>query len=267
MPAFAGACHIVAHVEGDTLHVANSGDCRAVLGVRGRDGVWETVALSEDHQPSRASEFARIVAEHPGEDPARLVRKSREGSRGPLRVLGGLMPSRALGDHTYKWPLAWQTKLVALEESLKNHHLGRRFRPRPDCLTPPYVTALPEIRTHTLSDPTAPAFLIVACDGIWDEITNEQAVAAVAQWLETEPSAESPLVRDANAASHLVRAALAGGKDGDSELVSRLLTVPESEARSWRDDMTAIVVLFDGTTRNLKESGRAPWFVRDIVEV
>ncbi|RKO83779.1 phosphatase 2C-like domain-containing protein, partial [Blyttiomyces helicus] len=245
------------------ITVANVGDCRAVLGIRRPDGMWQTVALSEDHQPTREDEVRRIVEEHPGEAPATLIRRYDGEPDGPVRVLGWLMPSRAFGDSRLKWSNSVQQLITSLEQSLTHLKLGRVFRPIPDCLTPPYVSSAPELRSYTLVDPCAPVFLILACDGIWDTLSNEQAVAAVAEYLNTEPSPNNPLLRDANAAVHLARAALADGL-GEEE-VSRKLTV--EDAREYRDDITVAVVMFEGVEGRLQAKGRAPWFLRDIVEV
>lgn len=48
---------------------------------------------------------------------------------------------------------------------------------------PPYVTAKPEVFTHKL-DP-ADSFLVIATDGLWDRVTNEDAVEIVSQCLQT----------------------------------------------------------------------------------
>ena len=47
--ALSGACALVAHIKGTELTVANCGDCRAVLGVQGDDGLWSALQLSHDH--------------------------------------------------------------------------------------------------------------------------------------------------------------------------------------------------------------------------
>lgn len=55
-----GTTALVAMLLGDVLHVANIGDCRAVLCRRNEDGQPEAIALSTDHTPEL--EMARINA-------------------------------------------------------------------------------------------------------------------------------------------------------------------------------------------------------------
>lgn len=47
--ANAGACSLVAHVHGTDLCIANTGDCRAVLGVENADNTWSAIQLTSDH--------------------------------------------------------------------------------------------------------------------------------------------------------------------------------------------------------------------------
>ena len=55
-----GTTALVAMLLGDILHVANIGDCRAVLCRRNEDGQPEAIPLSTDHTPEL--EMARINA-------------------------------------------------------------------------------------------------------------------------------------------------------------------------------------------------------------
>lgn len=51
-----------------------------------------------------------------------------------------------------------------------------------NCLTPPYLTAEPVITT-TKIELEKGDFLILASKGLWDHLTNEQAVGLVGRWL------------------------------------------------------------------------------------
>ncbi len=55
-----GTTALVAILMGDVLHIANIGDCRAVLCRRNEEGQPEAIALSTDHTPEL--EVARIKA-------------------------------------------------------------------------------------------------------------------------------------------------------------------------------------------------------------
>ena len=123
------------------------GDSRAVL-ARETGGRMEVVPLTEDHKPNSPGELERI--DEAGGRVARLQDESGE-EVGPDRVwlryawIPGLAMSRALGD--------------ALA-----HRVG--------------VSSVPEISTHEIS--ASDRFLILASDGIWEFITNEEAVMIAA---------------------------------------------------------------------------------------
>ena len=70
-PALSGSCALLSFYDSHskTLHVACTGDSRAVLGRRNtQTGKWSVTPLSEDQTGSNPNEEARIRAEHPGED-------------------------------------------------------------------------------------------------------------------------------------------------------------------------------------------------------
>ncbi|TPX56338.1 hypothetical protein SpCBS45565_g08431 [Spizellomyces sp. 'palustris'] len=235
-PAIAGSCAIVAYMEGRDLYVACTGDSRAVVGRRRVDGSFEAVPLSEDQTTANPAEHARLLEEHPHERDTVIVRG---------RVLGGLMPTRAFGDSRYKWP-AEDQQALRIRQHRANYH------------TPPYVTAEPEV-THYEIDPTADKFLILATDGIWDRLSNEQSVELVAGYMQRHalvpdaPTVGASLLEEAtragdqwswmddNAATHLIRNALGRG---NPFMISTLLKIQPPHSRRFRDDMTANVVFF-----------------------
>jgi len=126
-----GCTAVAALVTNDNkIYVANAGDSRAVLSVKG-----EVKPLSFDHKPSNDVEKARI-----------------SGAGGYIeygRVNGNLALSRALGDFEFK----------------KNTALGAEKQ---------IITADPDITVHEITEEDE--FLIIACDGIWDCLSSQQAV-------------------------------------------------------------------------------------------
>jgi len=127
------------HVSKGQLEVicVNVGDSRCVLCNQGA-----TEPMSIDHKPSNSAEKKRIY------DAGSFVEFGR--------VNGTLAVSRAFGDITYKD----NQKLTQAEQA---------------------VTALPEIKRVTINLDEAkkssePTFLIIACDGLWDVMKNEEAV-------------------------------------------------------------------------------------------
>ena len=254
VPSYAGSCALLSVYDPgtDTLHVACTGDSRAVLGQQGSDGKWEAIPLSVDQTGHNQEEIARLQNEHPGEN--EIVKDGR--------VLG-IMVSRSFGDGQWKWPLE-------LQQELKQRFGGPApLTPRYNVQTPPYLTAEP-VLTSTKINPSKPSFLIMATDGMWDTVSNQQAVDLVGKWLESqatgkkyskpEPSFgafdfghfwkgvdwkfvdERTTVQDDNAAVHLVRNSLGGNHH---ELIAGRLAFSSPQSRRVRDDMTVQVVFFN----------------------
>lgn len=172
-PALSGSCALLSFYDSRSkmLRVACTGDSRAVLGRRSESGKWTATALSEDQTGGNPNEAARMRKEHPGED--NVVRNGR--------VLGGLEPTRAFGDAVYKWSREVGYKL-------RESFFGRS--PSPLLKTPPYVTAEPVV-TSTKIKPEQGDFLVLATDGLWEMLTNEEVVGLVGQWIETQAAGSS----------------------------------------------------------------------------
>ncbi|ETN46633.1 uncharacterized protein HMPREF1541_00819 [Cyphellophora europaea CBS 101466] len=168
-PALSGSCALLTFYDSHSksLRVACTGDSRAVLGRRNQvTGKWYATPLSEDQTGSNPNEEARMRAEHPGE--ARVIHAGR--------VLGNLEPTRAFGDAFYKWSRETQDKI-------KQHFFGRT--PHPLLKTPPYVTAEPVVTTTNI-EPSKGDFVVLATDGLWEMLTNEEVVGLVGQWVEQQ---------------------------------------------------------------------------------
>ena len=167
-PALSGSCALLSFYDSRSklLRVACTGDSRAVLGRRAESGKWVATPLSVDQTGSNKDEEARMRKLHPGEE--NVIKHGR--------VLGGLEPTRAFGDATYKW-----TREVS--ERLKESFFGRT--PSALLRTPPYVTAEPVVTT-TKIEPDSGDFVVMATDGLWEMLTNEEVVGLVGQWIETQ---------------------------------------------------------------------------------
>lgn len=176
-PALSGACALLSFYDSSSklFRVACTGDSRAVLGRKNpATGKWTATPLSEDQTGGTPSEMTRLRAEHPGEE--HVVHRGR--------ILGGLEPSRAFGDAGYKWSREVQMRM-------KKFFFGRT--PSPMLKTPPYVTAEPIITT-TKVDPCQGDFVVLATDGLWEMLTNEEVVGLVGQWLENQSSSSGSSV-------------------------------------------------------------------------
>lgn len=265
-PALSGACALLSFYDSKSklLHVACTGDSRAVLGRKSANGKWVATPLSIDQTGGNPEEAARLRQEHPNEP--NVVRNGR--------ILGGLEPSRAFGDAVYKWSRE-------TGDLMKRSFFGKTQSGL--LKTPPYVTAEP-IVTSTEISPENGDFLILATDGLWEMLTNEEVVGLVGQWIEKQnaeaarenegwfgmfggakkqdglpvehtqttvtkghANGEAPIrqrqwgvegkemerfvVEDKNVATHLVRNAL-GGKNTD--MLCALLTLPAPYSRRYR---------------------------------
>ncbi|XP_062861148.1 pyruvate dehydrogenase [acetyl-transferring]-phosphatase 2, mitochondrial [Trichomycterus rosablanca] len=260
--AFAGCTACLAHVGPEGIHVANAGDCRAVLGVQESDGSWSALPLSQDHNAANAAEVERVCSQHPQSERQTVIMDDR--------LLGVLMPLRAFGDVRFKWSRELQQSVLENGgcdlEALNLY----QYAP-PNYLTPPYLDAKPEVTYHRLRPQDR--FLILASDGLWDEIDNEEAVRLVAEHL-TGIHLESPVsasqcqlslgqmhqlllqrqaratpALDVNAATHLIRNALGTNEYGemDQERLAAMLALPDDLARMYRDDISVTVVYFNSS--------------------
>jgi protein phosphatase 2C family protein 2/3 len=143
-----GCTACVAIVTEERIVVGNAGDSRAVLS---RGGY--AVPLSQDHKPNLRSEQRRI--ERAG---GTIVNYGEYGG-GP-RVQGDLNLSRALGDHRHKQDV--------------NLHPAEQI-----------ISSEPEIKSF-LRQPND-EFMILACDGVWDMMSNEGAVEFLSRRLQHGP--------------------------------------------------------------------------------
>lgn len=201
-PALSGSCALLAFYDTASrdLRVAVAGDSRAVLGTRAPDGSWKARALTTDQTGSNEDEARRIKKEHPGEEET-AVRRGR--------VLGIYEPTRAFGDATTKWSRE-------IQHSLARQFFGRTI-PR-DLRTPPYMTARPEI-TRTRLEKDQPAFLVLATDGLYEMLSNEQVVSMVVEWINQKrpASLRTMLKQSESSKSGWIPSWVGGGKNKRSE--------------------------------------------------
>lgn len=168
-PALSGSCALLSFYDSRSkvFRVACTGDSRAILGRRNATtGKWSATPLSEDQTGSNPNEEARMRAAHPGEE--YVIHRGR--------VLGNLEPTRAFGDAVYKWSRETQ-------DNIKKHFFGRT--PNNLLKTPPYVTAEPVV-TRTKIQPSNGDFVVMATDGLWEMLTNEEVVGLVGQWMDKQ---------------------------------------------------------------------------------
>ncbi|KZW04361.1 protein serine/threonine phosphatase 2C [Exidia glandulosa HHB12029] len=282
LPALSGSCALVALVDTthNNLYVACTGDSRAVAGVVDADGRWKVDVLTEDQTGRNPTELKRLQSEHPADEVDHVVQRGR--------ILGGLEPSRAFGDSRYKWPRAFQERLA---QALSGTDQVLR-KPPAALRTPPYVTSEP-VLTHRHFNTSPPAggpalrFVVLATDGLWDELSSSEVVALVGAHLrgtrgpvpkaelagslaeggnlgldgkqiQRKPytAGESWTFEDENLSTHLIRNALGGGNAME---LRKSMSIPAPHSRRFRDDITVTVVWWEDhdTLVGAAESGSA----------
>jgi pyruvate dehydrogenase phosphatase len=166
------------------------------------------------------------------------------------------------------------------------------FRARPHFKTPPYVIATPVV-THLNLDSLNPdssepgskstlRFLVLATDGLWDELSSEEVVALVGghfagiegtipksklqelvptmlgaptvegkeMQIEKKKDDGSWVFADENISTHLIRNAFRRGDDGQ---LRRVLSIPAPHSRRYRDDITVTVVWWEDDSEQATE--------------
>ncbi|KAM7350546.1 pyruvate dehydrogenase [acetyl-transferring]-phosphatase 1-like protein, mitochondrial [Cochliomyia hominivorax] len=252
--AMSGAVACVAHIEDLDIHLANIGDCSAVLGsVCPTSGKWLAKKLNTEHNTDNHEEVQRILLEHPKEERDTAIRNDR--------LLGQLAPLRAMGDFRYKW-----------SNKILNEYVvpvfGENAVP-PNYYTPPYLSAKPDIEHYRLT--VNDKFLVIGSDGLWDFLTPSEVVNLVGDHLNSKKSLE-PLKlpegevtlqtisnilaerkagrtrkpSDQNSATHLIRHALGGTEYGvEHSKIAYYLSLPQDVVRLYRDDITITVIYFN----------------------
>lgn len=151
---------------------ANAGDSRSVISRLGN----KAIPLSYDHKPEDEEEERRI--------------RAAGGYVAGGRVEGDLAVSRGLGDFRFKnmdVVMAatsnyrhgeTQSQQAPQQQSSSNHHaLAAR---QPVLPGDQKVSPIPDIVIHP-RNPAQDEFILIACDGIWDVLTNYEAVQIVAE--------------------------------------------------------------------------------------
>ncbi|XP_066253113.1 probable protein phosphatase CG10417 isoform X1 [Euwallacea similis] len=149
----------------------------------------QAVEMSFDHKPEDAPERARIV--NAG------GKVTADG-----RVNGGLNLSRAIGDHAYK----------------ENKDLSEREQ---------MITALPDIKKLEIN-PGEDEFMVLACDGIWNYMSNQEVVDFV----------KSRIEESSDKVSHICE-----------EMFDHCLAPNTMGDGTGCDNMTVIIVKFKSTLK------------------
>ncbi|OIT22176.1 PREDICTED: probable protein phosphatase 2C 60 [Nicotiana attenuata] len=224
--AAVGSCCLVGVICDGTLYVANLGDSRAVLG-RLVKATGEVLALqlSAEHNASFESVRQELHSTHP-DDPQIVVLKHNV-----WRVKGLIQITRSIGD------------LYLKNAEYNKEPLYAKFRLR-EPFKRSLLSADPSISVHELEPHDQ--FLIFASDGLWEHLSNQEAVDIV------QNSSHS------GSARRLVKAALQEAAKKREMRYSDLKKIDRGVRRHFHDDISVIVVFLDSNLVSRATSLRGP---------
>ncbi|KAG6482659.1 probable protein phosphatase 2C 60 [Zingiber officinale] len=226
--AAVGSCCLVGVICGSTLYIANVGDSRAVLG-RGVKATGEVLAvqLSAEHNVAIESVRQELHSMHP-DDKQIVVLKHNV-----WRVKGIIQISRSIGD----------VYLKKAEFNCEPLHVKFRLR---EPFKKPILSAEPSIIVQPLQPQDQ--FLIFASDGLWEHLSNQEAVNIV----QNNPRNGS--------ARRLIKAALQEAAKKREMRYSDLKKIDRGVRRHFHDDITVIVVFLDSDLVSRASSLKGPSF-------
>ncbi|TMW64771.1 hypothetical protein Poli38472_011651 [Pythium oligandrum] len=137
------------------LIIAHVGDCRLVLSRRNGD----TVDLTGDHRLTLTEERERIL-----QLGGRVVNNRVNGVMAITRAFGDLEFKGRLGKHSNS------SSMTLLPDAVQQNPF------QDDERIPPLLTAQPDVEVVDV-DGTTDEFLILACDGLWDVMTSDEATS------------------------------------------------------------------------------------------
>lgn len=210
--AAVGSCCLVGVIWRGMLYVANLGDSRAVIGSLGRSSKIVAEQLTRDHNANMEEVRQELKSLHP-DDSHIVVMK-----RGVWRIKGIIQVSRSIGDAYLKRPE------FSLDPSFTRFHL-------PEPIRRPVLTSEPSMYTRVLGPNDK--FVIFASDGLWEQLTNQEAVEIVCN----NPRA--------GIARKLVKTALNVAARKREMRYDDLKKVDRGVRRFFHDDTTVVVIFID----------------------
>ncbi|KAE8668330.1 putative protein phosphatase 2C 64 [Hibiscus syriacus] len=224
--AAVGSCCLVGVICGGTLYVANLGDSRVVLG-RAVKATGEVLAiqLSAEHNVCIESVRQEMKSLHPDDSQIVVLKHN------VWRVKGLIQISRSIGD-------------VYLKKAEFNREpLYKKFRLR-EPFKKPILSADPSISTHQLHPQDQ--FVIFASDGLWEHLSNQEAVDIV----QNHPRSGS--------AKRLVKTALQEAAKKREVRYSDLKKIDRGVRQHFHDNITVIVVFLDSNLVSKASSIKGP---------
>ncbi|KAF8042504.1 hypothetical protein BT93_A0975 [Corymbia citriodora subsp. variegata] len=220
--AAAGSCCLVGVISNGTLIVGNAGDSRAVLGRAVKNSKRITpIQLSEEHNVNIESVREEVRSLHP-HDQQIVSLKHRV-----WRVKGLIQVSRSIGDAYLKGT------------EFNREPLPYKYR-LPEPFLKPILSAEPSVSVHQLQPEDH--FLIFASDGLWEHLSNQDAVDIVKNYPRK------------GIARRLIEAALKEAAKKREMRYSDMKKIESGVRRHFHDDISVIVLFLDPGLASAKSS-------------
>ncbi|KAJ1297760.1 hypothetical protein BS78_01G401400 [Paspalum vaginatum] len=236
-----GSCVLVMLMKGADVYVMNVGDSRAVLARRTEPGLKDVLGkASQDLQQFKAEimreleardmdglQAVQLTPEHSTavEEEVRRIKGQHLNDRNAIvngRVKGKLNITRAFGVGYLKQP-KWNNRLL---EAFKIDYVG----------TEPYVTCSPSLCHHRIG--AHDKFLVLSSDGLYQYFTDKEVVDQVEAFTAAQP--------DGDPAQHLVGELVLRAARKAGMASHELLDIPHGARRHYHDDVSIIVISFEG---------------------
>ncbi|CAH1423420.1 unnamed protein product [Lactuca virosa] len=211
--AAVGSCCLVGVVCSGSLYIANLGDSRAVLGrLVKATGEVLAIQLSAEHNACIESVRQELHSTHPDDSQIVVLKHN------VWRVKGLIQISRSIGD-------------VYLKKAEFNRApLYAKFRLR-EPFKRPILSSDPSVSVHQLQPHDQ--FIIFASDGLWEHLSNQEAVDIV----QNNPHSGS--------ARRLIKVALQRAAKKREMRYSDLKKIDRGVRRHFHDDITVVVLFLD----------------------
>ncbi|KAJ8438424.1 hypothetical protein Cgig2_004534 [Carnegiea gigantea] len=228
--AYQGTCCLVGIICNGQLFTANAGDSRAVLGrIDTASRTLKAMQLSTDHNAKMLNERDELQELHP-HDPDIIVQKHKA-----WRVKGIIQVTRSLGDVYLKSP------------EFNKEPLPQKYRV-PEPFTKPILRAEPTISVLKLLPEDQ--FIIFGSDGLWEHLTNQEAVDIV------NNNSRHGIAKS------LVKAALRQAAKKREMRYSDLEKIEAGVRRHFHDDITVIVIFLDKSHVDKASYLSAPYSIK-----
>lgn len=224
--AAVGSCCLVGVVCSGTLYIANLGDSRAVLGrLVKATGEVLAIQLSAEHNACIESVRQELHSTHPDDSQIVVLKHN------VWRVKGLIQISRSIGD-------------VYLKKAEFNRApLYAKFRLR-EPFKRPILSSDPSVSVHQLQPHDQ--FIIFASDGLWEHLSNQEAVDIVQNHQRN------------GSARRLIKVALQEAAKKREMRYSDLKKIDRGVRRHFHDDITVVVLFLDSNLMSRASSVRTP---------